>query len=43
MKTGWDGNYKGKPADVGVFGYYVKVKCNNGKETFKKGNITLIR
>jgi gliding motility-associated-like protein len=43
LKTGWDGNYKGKPADVGVFGYYVKVKCYNGKETFKKGNITLIR
>jgi gliding motility-associated-like protein len=43
MKVGWDGTYKGKPADVGVFGYYVKVKCYNGKETFKKGNITLIR
>lgn len=43
IKTGWDGNYKGHPADVGVFGYYVKVKCYNGKETFKKGNITLIR
>jgi gliding motility-associated-like protein len=43
IKTGWDGNYKGKPADVGVFGYYVKIKCQNGKETFKKGNITLIR
>ncbi len=43
LKTGWDGNYKGKPADVGVFGYYVRIKCYNGKETFKKGNITLIR
>ncbi len=43
IKTGWDGTYKGKPADVGVFGYYVKVKCYNGKEAFKKGNITLIR
>lgn len=40
---GWDGIYKGKPADVGVFGYYIKVKCYNGLETFKKGNITLIR
>lgn len=43
IKKGWDGTYKGRPADVGVFGYYVKVKCYNGKETFKKGNITLIR
>lgn len=41
--VGWDGTYKGKPADVGVFGYYIKVKCYNGLETFKKGNITLIR
>lgn len=43
IKTGWDGTYKGKPADVGVFGYYVKARCFNEKETFKKGNITLIR
>jgi gliding motility-associated-like protein len=43
IKTGWDGNYKGRPADVGVFGYYVKIKCINGGENFRKGNITLIR
>jgi gliding motility-associated-like protein len=40
---GWDGYYKGRPADVGVFGWYLKVKCFNGEETFKKGNVTLIR
>jgi len=40
---GWDGIYKGKPADVGVFGWYLKVKCFNGEESFKKGNVTLIR
>lgn len=40
---GWDGVYKGKPADVGVFGWYLKVKCLNGEETFRKGNVTLIR
>lgn len=40
---GWDGNYKGRPADVGVLGYYLKAKCPNGKEIFKKGNVTLIR
>ncbi|MBK7666805.1 MAG: gliding motility-associated C-terminal domain-containing protein [Sphingobacteriaceae bacterium] len=43
IKTGWDGNYKGRPADVGVFGYYVKYTCISGQENFKKGNITLIR
>lgn len=40
---GWDGIYKGRAADVGVFGYYLKVKCYDGNETFKKGNVTLIR
>jgi gliding motility-associated-like protein len=40
---GWDGLYKGRPADVGVFGWYLKVKCPNGEENFKKGNVTLIR
>lgn len=40
---GWDGTYKGRAADVGVFGYYLKAICPNGKEIFKKGNVTLIR
>ncbi|GIV26903.1 MAG: hypothetical protein KatS3mg027_0717 [Bacteroidia bacterium] len=40
---GWDGVYKGRAADVGVFGYYLRAKCPNGKEIFKKGNVTLIR
>jgi len=43
LTKGWDGRYKGRPADVGVFGWYLKVKCLNGAETFKKGNVTLIR
>ncbi|MBA3680520.1 MAG: gliding motility-associated C-terminal domain-containing protein [Bacteroidetes bacterium] len=40
---GWDGIYKSRPADVGVFGWYLKVKCINGDENFQKGNVTLIR
>ncbi len=41
---GWDGNFKGKPSDPGVFGYYVKAKCSEAsEEIFKKGNVTLIR
>ena len=42
-KVGWDGVYKGRPADVGVFGWYLKVKCFDGTEQFMKGNVTLIR
>ncbi len=43
-KEGWDGNYKGKPSDPGVFGYYVRAKCGEqSEEIFRKGNVTLIR
>jgi gliding motility-associated-like protein len=41
---GWDGNFKGKMSDPGVFGYYMKAKCDEqSEEIFKKGNVTLIR
>lgn len=40
---GWNGEYKGRPADVGVFGWYLKARCVNGEEAFLKGNVTLIR
>lgn len=43
LKKGWDGNYKAMKADPAVFAWYVKGKCLNGKEFFKKGNVTLIR
>jgi gliding motility-associated-like protein len=44
MSQGWDGMYKGKASDPGVFGYYVRIKCvAEGEEIFKKGNVTLIR
>lgn len=42
VKKGWDGYYKGKKLDQGVYGYYMTFKCNNGQESFKKGNITLM-
>lgn len=42
-KIGWDGTYKGKAVDPGVFVYYLQLTCYNKEEFFKKGNITLIR
>ena len=39
----WDGTYKGKLMNTSVFVYYMKVTFNNGKETIRKGNISLIR
>ena len=43
ITKGWDGVFNGKPCNPDVFGYYITYKCNNGKESFKKGNVTLIR
>lgn len=43
VKNGWDGTFKGKQLDQGVYGYYMTFRCNNGQESFKKGNITLLR
>lgn len=43
ITKGWDGVFKGKPCNPDVFGYYIRYKCNNGEESFRKGNITLIR
>lgn len=40
---GWDGTFKGKPADPAVFDYYLETYCWTGEKYFKKGNITLIR
>jgi hypothetical protein len=39
----WDGNYKGKPQPVETYGYYLKVRCINGQESIRKGNVTLLR
>lgn len=43
VKKGWDGTYKGKQLDQGVYGYYMTFTCNNGEQSFKKGNITLMK
>ena len=43
IHKGWDGRYKGKSAESGVFGWYLKAKCFNGQESFRKGNVTLVR
>lgn len=40
---GWDGTYQGKELPPDVFGYYLEVRCLDGEQFFKKGNITLLR
>ena len=39
----WDGTFKNKLLDPDVFVYHVKVTMDNGQNTEKKGNVTLIR
>jgi len=43
INTGWDGTFKGQNMNSGVYVYYVEAICIDGKETLKKGNVTLIR
>ncbi|MCB0640653.1 MAG: PKD domain-containing protein [Phaeodactylibacter sp.] len=43
VNVGWDGTYKGERLPPDVYGYYIRAKCYNSEEFFKKGNITLIR
>ena len=43
QSEGWKGTFKGEPLAPDVYGYYLTVKCFNGEENFKKGNVTLLR
>lgn len=40
---GWDGNFNGEPVVPDVYGYYLRVRCGNGEEYFKKGNISVLK
>ncbi len=41
---GWDGCYKdGKPATLGVYMYYLRYLCSDGKTYTRKGEVTLYR
>ncbi|MFI5151316.1 MAG: kelch repeat-containing protein [Bacteroidia bacterium] len=42
-KTCWDGTFRGKMMNSGVFAYYLKATLLNGKNISQKGNITLDR
>ena len=39
----WDGNYKGKPLPDGTYYYVVTYTLVNGKPTYIKGNVTILR
>jgi gliding motility-associated-like protein len=41
--SGWDGTYKGKPAQADVYIYQLEILCANGELLKYSGNIALIR
>ena len=43
IKQGWDGNYKGQSAEMGVYYYLIMVAKANGENVTYKGEMTLIR
>lgn len=43
LDDSWDGNFNGQPQPAETYGYYLHVRCADGRESFKKGNVTLLR
>ncbi|MBS1584725.1 MAG: gliding motility-associated C-terminal domain-containing protein [Bacteroidetes bacterium] len=41
-KDGWDGSYNGVAQEMGTYQYVVKFRCD-GKDTYQKGEVTLVR
>ena len=39
----WDGTFKGKQLSSDVYGYYLRVRCTDGQEFKKQGNVSLLR
>ena len=39
----WDGNFKGKPLNTGVYVYYLDAELITGESISKQGNLTLMR
>ncbi|MES2701544.1 MAG: choice-of-anchor L domain-containing protein [Bacteroidota bacterium] len=43
IKNGWDGTFNGAAQEQGVYHYSIIISHPDGKETFYKGDVTLIR
>ena len=39
----WDGTYKGKPLNTGVYAYKIYAELDNGEIIEESGNITLVK
>lgn len=43
INQGWDGTYRGKDAEIGVYVWVIRAITKDQEEILRKGNITLIR
>ena len=43
FNEGWDGDYKGRPSEQGVYAYLVQVVDGQGRNTERKGTVMLLR
>lgn len=43
LEEGWNGTFRGKDCQQGVYDYYLEVRCMGQQQFFKKGNVTLLR
>lgn len=43
MNEGWDGRYKSRECNGGVYFYLANITLNNGEKILKKGSVTVIR
>ncbi len=41
--TGWDGKFKNKDVESGIYVYYLKVQLKDGSMIVEKGDVTLLR
>ncbi len=43
LLEGWDGTYKGKPMEIGTYFWQLSFKDIHGNDTYRKGDVTLVR
>ena len=43
IEDGWDGTFRGKICQPGIYDFYLEATCHGKQRFIKKGNITLIR
>jgi gliding motility-associated-like protein len=43
LSTGWDGTYRGKDLNPGVFVWYAEVQLNDGTTEIHQGDVMLIK